>query len=54
METLVQTDVWAVKIIRLAIGIVIGVLALPIAALGLLLMLAGVSVWNFECWVAND
>ena len=42
------------KIIRLAIGIVIGVLALPIAAAGLLLMLAGVSVWNFGCWVAND
>ena len=42
------------SLIRLAIGIVIGVLALPIAALGLLLMLAGVSIWNFGCWIAND
>ena len=42
------------RLIRLAIGIVIGVLALPIAAAGLLLMLAGVAVWNVGCWIAND
>ena len=41
-------------LIRLAIGVVIGILALPIAAAGLLLMLAGVFIWNIGCWVANE
>ena len=53
METLVQTDVWAVKIIRLAIGIVIGILALAFGAIGGCFMIAYSLLADLAKWVAE-
>jgi len=53
VETLVQTDVWAVKIIRLAIGIVIGILALLFGAIGGCFMIAYSLLADLAKWVAE-